>query len=119
LGQDLTANAGYDPEALAAILDSLEREERLRTGVKHRPSFFDTHPSTPKRVTEITEHARSIQWIRRPGVTGGHAEFLRHLEGLLVGTNPANGIFQKQKFLHPDLGFFIFCSLRTCFFWPP
>jgi predicted Zn-dependent protease len=107
LGQDLSAAAGYDPEALAGVLDSLEQEGLLRTGVKRRPSFFDSHPSTPRRLTEIAEHARTIRWKRQSGIAGNHAEFLRHLDGLLVGTNPANGVFQEQRFLHPDLDFFI------------
>jgi predicted Zn-dependent protease len=107
LGQELSANAGYDPKALATILDGLEQEEQIRTGVKRRPSFFDTHPSTPRRVAGITERAGTIEWMRQPGIADAHTAFLRHFEGLLVGTNPANGVFQKQKFLHPNLDFSI------------
>jgi predicted Zn-dependent protease len=105
LGQQLTAAAGYDPLALAAILDRLEEEAELLTGTKRRASFLDTHPTTPRRVGEISSRAATIQWTPRPGIAADHAEFLRHLEGLLVGANPANGVFQEQRFLHPDLDF--------------
>ena len=40
LGQKLSAKAGYDPLALAAILARLEKEAALKTGEKRRPGFF-------------------------------------------------------------------------------
>lgn len=107
LGQKLSASAGYNPMALAAILGRLEKETALRTGEKRRPGFFDTHPTTPKRVNEITEHAQTVTWTPQPGIAGDRAQFLRRIEGLQVGENPAKGVFREQKFLHPDLDFFI------------
>jgi len=107
LGQTLSAKAGYDPLALAAILGRLEKEAALHTGKTRHPGFFDTHPTTPKRVNEITERAETIEWSPQPGIASDRVHFLRRLEGLRVGENPAKGIFQGQKFLQPDLDFFI------------
>jgi len=105
LGQRLSGQANYDPLALAPILDRLEQESQLRTGEQRRPGFFDTHPTTPDRVSRVTRDAQKIEWSRRPGVVRDSAEFLRKLDGLLIGTNPAEGVFQGRKFLHPVLDF--------------
>lgn len=107
LGQQLAAKAGYDPMALAAILNRIEGHEQLQTGTRRRASFFDTHPTTPRRVAGITAHARSVERTPEPGIAIDHAEFLERLDGLLLGDNPANGVFHGQTFLHPSLDFHI------------
>ena len=107
LGQRLSAQTGYDPVALAPILGRLEQESQLRTGEQRRPGFFDTHPTTPDRVNRVTRDGQKIEWSRRPGVVRDSAEFLRQLDGLLIGTNPAEGVFQGRKFLQPVLDFSI------------
>ena len=102
----ISAAAGYDPAALARFLDTLERDTSLRTEEEeHGPSFFDTHPMTPKRVEETARRASTIEWTRNPGLTGGRAEYLHKLDGLLLGHNPAEGVFRDELFLHPDLDF--------------
>jgi predicted Zn-dependent protease len=107
VGQRLAATAGYDPEALGAALGRLESEEHLRTHAKRRAGFFDTHPMTPQRVGRITRYSRDLQWTRQPGVAQNQADFLSNLDGLIVGEDPANGVFRGQRFLHPELDFFI------------
>lgn len=107
IGQAIAARAGYDPRALAGMLDRLEQFERLLTGSERRFSFFATHPMTPKRVAEVTERAKGIAWTPRPGIAASHADLLRRLDGLLIGQNPAAGMFRGQQFLHPDLDFSI------------
>ncbi|MCK4857826.1 MAG: M48 family metalloprotease, partial [candidate division Zixibacteria bacterium] len=58
LGQRLSAQTGYDPLALAPVLDRLEQESQLRTEEQRRPGFFDTHPTTPDRVSRVTRDAQ-------------------------------------------------------------
>ena len=107
LGQQLSASAGYDPGALAHVLVRLQRVLDLETGVKRMPGFFDTHPSTPDRLERVTRQAGKIEWRRKPGVVPSSAEYLHQLEGLLIGVNPAEGVFHGAQFLHPDLDFTI------------
>jgi predicted Zn-dependent protease len=107
LGQQLSGRAGYDPVALALFLDRLEQEDNLRTGSQRKFSFFASHPMTPQRVSETNELAATIKWTSQPGIAVDQTEFLRHLDGLLLGANPANGVFQGKKFMHPDFDFFI------------
>jgi predicted Zn-dependent protease len=40
-------------------------------------------------------------------VTRDRDEYLSRLAGLVVGEDPAEGIFEKGRFLHPDLGFLL------------
>jgi predicted Zn-dependent protease len=107
LGQQLSGQAGYDPVALATILDRLEEEAELRTAEKRRPGFFDTHPTTPDRVRRLTGDAQKIAWSPQRGIARNSAEFLRKLDGLLVGENPAQGVFQGRRFFQPVLDFTI------------
>ena len=107
LGQQMAAEAGYDPAALAQILARLEAFSEAYAGQQRIPGFFDTHPSTPDRVDRVTRDAANIDWQRQPGVATNSAEYLKRLDGLLVGDDPAMGVIQGHNFLHPELGLFI------------
>jgi predicted Zn-dependent protease len=103
LGQTLAAKAGYDPAGITDFLRTLDRDTLLETGRERRFHFFDSHPLTPDRIEQTAARAREL--TRAPGspVATGRAEFLAHLEGLLVGDDPAQGVFEDGRFLHPDL----------------
>jgi predicted Zn-dependent protease len=104
VGQQLAASAGWDPAAMASFLASLERETRLR-GQSRRPSFLDSHPATPERAAATATFARQLS--RGPGgpIARTQGDYLRRLEGLLVGPDPAEGIVRDSTFLHPELDF--------------
>ena len=103
LGQHLASRAGYDPQAMATFLDRLGHASELIRGEKHRPGFFDTHPSTPDRVTRVSRNAQKIKWERQPAIAGDKDAYLRQLDGLLLGVDPAFGVLQGRQFLHPVL----------------
>jgi predicted Zn-dependent protease len=103
-GQRMAAQSGYDPAGLARFLASLDREVELLVGERENPSFFDTHPTVPSRVQDAERQAASLAFTRASPVAPGSDGFLRRIEGLLVGENPAEGVFEGQRFLHPDLG---------------
>jgi predicted Zn-dependent protease len=105
LGQGLAGVSGFDPEGMASFLKDLEFTERLRLGTSRLPGFFDTHPTTTERVAAASGRGRMVSWQRSPGIAADRAEYLRKLEGLVVGTSAAEGVFQGQRFIHPDLDF--------------
>lgn len=107
LGQDLAVKAGYDPAALATMLERIENDAELATGTRRRATFFDTHPTTPDRSKKIRSRAESLDWTPRAGIADGDEAFLGKLEGLLLGPDPAHGVFSGTRFLHPDLDIFI------------
>ncbi len=104
-GQSLAAAAGYDPQGMAEFLRDLEFTERLEFGASRLPTFFDTHPPTAERAAAAAARARSITWQRQPGATSERIGYLRRLEGLTVGMSASEGVFQGDRFLHPDLDF--------------
>jgi predicted Zn-dependent protease len=105
VGIEMAAQAGWDPAALSRFLATLEREAELQSGKPRRTSFFDTHPATPERVVKIAEQAKET--TRRAGhpIAGTRAEFLARLDGLIVGDDPAAGVFQDTRLLQPSLNF--------------
>jgi predicted Zn-dependent protease len=102
LGQELAARAGWDPTAMAAFLRTLERYSQLEQAGS-RPSFFDSHPATPERATSAWAHARLLSWRSIDRIAHGRAGYLARIEGLLLGPDPAGGIFRESRFLHADL----------------
>lgn len=102
VGQDIAHQAGWDPMGLPDALDALGRMAELRHG-HHETSFFDSHPTTPERVATTRAHARAIgAGTRREPPRD---EYVQHLDGLLLGDNAAYGVFEGQRFVHPDLAF--------------
>jgi predicted Zn-dependent protease len=102
-GQRMAAQSGYDPGGLVRFLASLDREVELLVGERENPSFFDTHPTVPSRVEDAARRAGSLAWTRASPVAADSDGFLHRVDGLLVGENPAEGVFEGQRFLHPDL----------------
>jgi predicted Zn-dependent protease len=105
VGQAMVAEAGIDPHGMSDFMATLKAYEELQTGEARRPSFFDSHPATPERVDNTAQRAASLTWSPQPGVASDHAEFLRKIQGVLVGENPAEGVLEDERFLHPDLDF--------------
>ncbi len=105
IGQGVAARAGYDPAAMSTFLSSLQQETELRLGRSPRPSFLDSHPSTPERVSSAASLARTLERAPAAGIATTRAAYLSRLEGLLVGPDPAGGIVRDTVFLHPKLDF--------------
>jgi len=102
VGQRLAAQAGWDPDAMVGFLLTLERE-RTQRGDAEPPWFLRTHPVSAERIArgrkaEVDLHAA-------PGESPGadRAHFLAHLDGLRVGPDPAQGVFDAEQFRHPTL----------------
>ncbi len=107
VGQKLAAESGWDPAGMPAFLATLERVSVLRTGQTRRPSFMDSHPVTAERVRDTDARARELPRAAPAPIARNRAEFLARIEGIVVGTDPAEGVFQGQRFLHPDLDFVV------------
>ncbi len=104
-GQMLAARAGYDPMGMAEFLDNLSNVERLRIGYSRLPRFYDIHPGTTERVATNAARAGEIAWQRDPSTESARDAHLKRIDGIVLGANPAEGIFRAMRFLHPDLDF--------------
>lgn len=105
VGQKTISRAGFDPGGLASFLQGLEATVRLKFGRSRIPGFFDTHPTTPRRAAAASSYAQTLSWSRRRGIAEDRRDFLSKLDGLIVGENPAEGIFRGDRFLHSGLKF--------------
>jgi predicted Zn-dependent protease len=104
LGIRYLSQAGYDPTALSAMLNSLA----LQTSVDARvsgmgdnrvPEWASTHPDPARRVVRAANNARkyTVNTNRRADA------HLNAINGMLYGDDPAQGVVEGQDFLHPDI----------------
>jgi len=108
VGQLLAAEGGWDPDGLADFLVTLEREGRVREGRQRQPSFLDSHPQPGERAITARKRAPELPRGATPPIAKGRKAYLKKIEGLMIGPNPAEGVFEDGgRFLHPGLGFAI------------
>jgi predicted Zn-dependent protease len=105
VGQALAAAAGYRPEGLADLLDSMAAMEALDAENVLQASWFDTHPATLERVDLSREHAMTLTPVLRSRQARDRAGVLVALQGLVVGDNPGKGFFHENWFVHPERRF--------------
>jgi predicted Zn-dependent protease len=111
LGVRYLTRAGYDPNAMAAFLKSLEAHSRLEAELAGRPpgtaDQFDimaTHPRTVDRVQRaIAEAGASVHPAR--AADNGREVYLRKINGLIYGDSPDQGYIRGDRFVHPKLRF--------------
>jgi predicted Zn-dependent protease len=107
-GQILAAKAGYDPRGIATFLRKLDAAERYEIGWSRLPFFLATHPTSPERSALAENRAASLEWIPVPPVCADEPlGYLGVVDGLILGDNPAGGIFEDTLFVHPELRFSI------------
>lgn len=107
IGQDLAADTGWDPIGMRDFMAQLGAYTVYKTGEKRRPTWFDSHPTTDERVATAAQRAQTLAVAPVPNIADSKLGYYRKLEGLLIGPDPAAGIFRDQLFLHPDLDFAI------------
>ena len=107
IGQDIAARAGWDPAGLADFLVTLEREGTLQSGKSRNPSFLDSHPQPGERAVTARARAPELPRGAAPRIAKGRAAYLERIEGILVGPDPAQGVFEKNVFVQPALDFAI------------
>ncbi len=109
LGVRYLGRTGYDVRAMASFLDKLHNYSALENKIAGRPpgavdemDFFASHPRTVDRVEQATAEASKTSGS---GTTLNRDAFLQHINGLLFGSSPAQGMVRGREFIHPGLGF--------------
>ncbi|MBX7480975.1 M48 family metalloprotease [Qipengyuania qiaonensis] len=105
LGIRYLNQAGYDPRAMASVLQSLALQNALDARVQGRgnaniPEWASTHPDPASRVQSALSTAQAS------GATGGVTNrdtFLTRIDGLTYGDDPAQGVVEGRQFIHPEL----------------
>lgn len=101
LGVLYLRRAGYDPHAMGTVLESLARQNALDAqlrGTKDSvPEWASTHPDPALRVRAALSRAGA-----ESGATNRDA-YLAEIDGVVYGDDPAQGIAEGRRFIHPGL----------------
>ncbi len=103
-GQTLAARAGFDPAGLTAFLRNGEALRRLEPEDRQVPSHLQTHPGTAERVASTAAFAGSAGHRSRQDNNASRRALLDQIDGIMVGRNPARGIYKDGAFHHLGLG---------------
>ena len=101
LGIEYAAAAGWDPAGVPRFLSTLAAiDSESERGV---PNFLSTHPDPGSRVGDATP---LVEKFASASATARNEDaFLRHVDGIIYGDNPKDGIVRGSAFLHPVLRF--------------
>jgi len=101
LGIAYLKGAGYDPRAMATVLQSLAAQNSLDAALQGRdasmPAWASTHPDPASRVRAALSLAGNVA-----GVTNRDT-FLARIDGLMYGDDPRQGMIEGNTFIHPDM----------------
>lgn len=107
LGVRYLRRAGFDPEAMADFLASLQAQSILEAkiaGVKDDGTdIMASHPRTQDRVQAAIKAAGGGAPVKDP--IDGRDIYLRKIDGIIYGDSPSNGFVRGNRFAHPGLGF--------------
>ena len=101
LGARYSMAQGYDPTDMAHFFSVLGR---LSGSERNVPAWASTHPDPADREETILALVAE-QAGGRGDLESGRSDYLREVEGLVVGDNPREGFMRGRRFLHPDLEF--------------
>ncbi|KRA83555.1 M48 family metalloprotease [Altererythrobacter sp. Root672] len=101
LGVQYLRSAGYDPHAMATVLQSLAAQGALDARLEGRdatmPEWASSHPDPASRAQGANSLAGNLT-----GVTNRDT-FLTRIDGVLYGDDPHQGVVEGNTFIHPDL----------------
>lgn len=110
VGARYLAAAGYDPNAMYKMLETLKNQEtfeRERARLEKRQArvyhgVFASHPALDKRLQEaIAEGGK----VRATGNVVNAEGFLDAINGLPVGSSRRQGMLRDNRFYHADMQF--------------
>jgi predicted Zn-dependent protease len=121
LGLSYLRDAGYDPYAAADMLGALHRHESFLAATRGSgdanivPEWALTHPYAEHRIARAMDAARK-SGVQPDQLPEFEAEYLRQVDGLLYGDDPAQGFVIGRSFAHRQCGSHL--SLLRALPWP-
>ncbi len=112
LGVRYMSRAGYNADAMASFLGSLREHSMVEARVLGLPpgkvdefNIMSTHPRTVERVKQAQIQAQASAASGRGGGRWRRDQYLNHLDGMMFGDDPKQGVIRGRKFIHPGLRF--------------
>jgi len=103
LGVKYAARAGWDPAGVPRMLTTLARVEEAADN-KGVPNWLETHPQPEDRVERVQSAVQQAEAGAERFVTDRDG-FLKHVDGIVFGDNPDQGVVRGASFLHRNLRF--------------
>ncbi|WP_119420672.1 M48 family metalloprotease [Desertibaculum subflavum] len=107
IGVKVLARTGYSPNAQAEFLQSLADHSALegklagQKGEQKGTDWLATHPNTRERVQRAINAAGLEN--ARPDAPINREQYLKTIDGMIYGDDPAQGFVRGQTFSHPQL----------------
>jgi predicted Zn-dependent protease len=105
LGAEYAAQGGWDPAQVPEFLNTLARiaETTDRNGV---PNWMSTHPQPENRVARVGDTVQKVR-VGDDTWTTNRDGYLTHIDGIVFGDDPEDGVVRGNLFLHAPLRFSI------------
>jgi len=103
LGLRYLVRSGYDPRPMPEVFAVLQGVEKIE-GTGRLPNWLSTHPDPGARRERIEKEIGALN-ADFSGQPSRREAYLRKLDGMVFGSDPRNGFFQDNLFLHPGLAF--------------
>jgi predicted Zn-dependent protease len=104
LGVKYSTAIGYDAKEMAGFFGTLDR---LTGGAENRvPEFQSTHPDPANRKARVAQLAQQAQaTLPSQKFEVDRDGYLRLIDGMIYGEDPAQGFVEAGNFYHPGLKF--------------
>jgi predicted Zn-dependent protease len=104
LGAGYATAQGWDPQGVSSMLETLGRlsESTDRKGI---PNWLSTHPMPADRMARLEQRVAALRAQSTRELSINRAAYLQHVDGLMFGDNPREGVLRGNAFLHPDMKF--------------
>ena len=103
LGVEYAARTGWDPAGVAGMLNTLARLDEASGSRKGVPNWLSTHPAPAERVQEVQASIQQASASLPGKPIVDEADYLNHIDGIVYGDSPSEGIVRGNRFVHPDL----------------
>ncbi|HXV75121.1 MAG TPA: M48 family metalloprotease [Candidatus Polarisedimenticolaceae bacterium] len=103
LGLRYMLAADYDARPAAGVFDMLDRVSAA-SGGGGTPAWLSTHPAPANRSQNMQAAVVSLERDFSDSKVG-RQEYLVHIDGIVFGSDPREGYFTDQRFIHPQLRF--------------
>jgi predicted Zn-dependent protease len=103
LGVEYAARTGWDPAGVAGMLNTLARLDEASGSRKGVPNWLSTHPAPADRVQEVQGLLKQASMKVGDSPVVEEARFLNHIDGMIFGDSPSEGVVRGNRFLHPEL----------------
>ena len=105
LGTGYVATVGWEPAGMSGVLETLGRISAASDS-RGVPNWLSTHPQPADRVAKVADTVQTLEATRPASEwTVNRDPYWQHLNGLIYGDNPREGIVRGREFLHPDMRF--------------